>query len=506
MRILWIVVILHSLCINSMKALEEKEIPNCVPVFTQASLDTIQRHFTHWSYAIEEQQEQTEKYRSQLGEEYSNKINKMLEIRAKEVSDFSSMLPTNLSNLNSLSALSRLLDKLLLHRIEWIRLRKGVVDQSKAAKMGYVELTPRTEERIDEYENFLDYSKISYNANMVKSICFHQTIKATFDLCVKLLGGDPRKLGANIKHKICSQPSLFDYLQGTGNNPWALDFTLGLDAYKNKQYHPEPDWIFIAYYYVPTIKEEVTFYSCMGKGRNKEEVIKTPFEAGYPFHKNLPIPEFLAVKSVETPKKIGNILAPEVKKEPETKPEKIPETHFKSSQEEICNSEPQKEAVPEVFLSQTHGNDQKNQETGVLIQPNNRGEEQGELDEYLKEDSVVTPQKFKKDKESKKNLLTPSKAVKTTMTSRFLKVQNWLEDTLFNAQKKVIKSQEWENNLKKIDGVTINKNSGSSHFEVLLDGKVKGGYFRTHTEYSLGYKKWLQRIILELGYTPEKNQ
>ena len=85
--------------------------------------------------------------------------------------------------------------------------------------------------------------------------------------------------------------------------------------------------------------------------------------------------------------------------------------------------------------------------------------------------------------------------------SIFSKAKKWLQSELFNYEIKTIDGRDWEKALEQISGVTTRDNSGSSRFEVLLNGRVVGGYFRAK-QYPISYKKWLQKIIIDLGYKP----
>jgi ribonucleotide reductase alpha subunit len=96
-------------------------------------------------------------------------------------------------------------------------------------------------------------------------------------------------------------------------------------------------------------------------------------------------------------------------------------------------------------------------------------------------------------------------ALPKVKTSIFSRVHDWLQNKLFNHQIKTINGKEWAGTIEKIDGVAIRRDSGSSHFEVLLEGKVVGGFFHSN-EYSVGYKKRLQQIIINLGYSPSPHR
>ena len=422
------------------------------------SLSELRDIANHWLVAIEQQRFEAEKHKDVLGDTLIVKTTILLNNQVTDVEGF-------LSKIES-SSLTQLLDDLLLYRIRCIKVRKFVIDKATREASNYVELAPRSAERVAYYGSDLEpYSALSYEANMIKSICLHQLMKAVFKRIA-----DPKQLNLHIKDKIRVQPSLFAYLQGDAEIPWALDFTLGIRVPGYAPYSDVPDYPLIRDYvekYGSTEVEAqsdnlkvimlpmfISHYSTMQKSRKK--VTLTRFEAKqFPTNVDfvdvnrfadtfqieylLPDPDFLKRRSLPGPQAIVN--ASEVVSQAES-----------TEQLTVVKSE-----IESAVASDT--------KTMKTILPS------------------LMPQ------------VRPR-------VSKFEKAQDWLRNKLFNHEVKTIKGRDWEKTLEKIDGVTIRRNSGSSHFEVLREGHVIGGYFHAD-EYVISYKKWLQKIILDLGFNPK---
>ncbi len=187
---------------------------------------------SHWLDIIEQSfLEAKKRFSTKDKQEHLKKIKEMLDCQQKEVTKFSKLIESN--------SMDKLLDELLTYRIAQIKLRNNVVEKAKKTEHPdyYVELAPRSQARKLVYYNFFDdYSETSYENNMIKSVCLHMLIKAVFEQIE-----NPKKLKQRTKHKICVQPSLFNYLNGEGDVPWALDFTLSPVSPVN-QYFAIPDY------------------------------------------------------------------------------------------------------------------------------------------------------------------------------------------------------------------------------------------------------------------------
>ena len=275
-------------CLHSMEIIGEKErkphilggTSNIPPI---DSLEEVRDIARHWLDIIEAQREVAQE--NLADPEYLLKVNKLLDMQKTEVTRF-------LSNVR-FDSLTKLLGDLLIYRIRSIELRKLTIDnaQQSGSFYGYVELAPRSEERMNLYqEKFDDYNEITYTANSVKSVCLHLLIQSVFKAI-----GDPRKLHPKIKQKIRVQPSLFDYLQTGNNMPWALDFTLGEPVQGFVPYHAIPDYDLIMDYFEESIPQKLTAWSSM-KNLGDISINIIRFDAGMSVKHELPsYPVFLNV-------------------------------------------------------------------------------------------------------------------------------------------------------------------------------------------------------------------
>ncbi len=437
------------------------------------SLRELQEITKHWLITIEQQRFEAEKCKTELGDSLFRRTTTMLDGQESAVKGFLSKIDP--------SSLAQLLDDLLLYRMRYIKTRKKVIDKAQQSGSRYVELAPLSEDRVKFYtENTHLYSAISYETNMSKSFCLHQLIKAVFERI-----GDPSQLNANTKHKICAQPSLFAYLQGDTEVPWALDFTLGIQVPGYTPYHDVPDYALIRDYVeeygyleaevgLDTLKVVGPFmraptYSTMYKSFKR--FILTRFEANqYPKE-----PDFADVNRFAATFQIEYSLPyPEfLKRRPALKTV-------------VSTSENARQA-----MSAEH----------PAVDAIRKAESKAVSD--TKPITTIEAATIEKQGAFKPPLQPPLASPPATKeTSRFAKVENWLRDKLFSHQIKTINGDEWESTLKRIKGVSVRENSKSSHFEVLMDGRVIGGYFRAK-EYGIGYKKWLKEIILKTGFSPE---
>lgn len=172
--------------------------------------------------------------------------------------------------------MEQLLDDLLNYRIHYIKLRKGVIDRAAAQTQPdhYVELAPRSPQRTSVYQQeFDDYIELTYNRNMISSVCLNMLIKAVFRQIE-----DPKKLKAQTKHKIRVQPSLFSYLVGEGEIPWALDVTI-VEQFSRNLYHEIPDFALISDYFDESQPVTIGLFG-LGAPKKTMTVVITRYDAG----------------------------------------------------------------------------------------------------------------------------------------------------------------------------------------------------------------------------------
>lgn len=465
-----------------------------------SSLSELENIRDHWLCSIEQQRFCAEEHISDLGDTYFRMAIGWLDHQKTFVEDFSSKI--------GLSSLPQLLDELLLYRMRWIKTRKEVIEIGQSGT--YVELAPLSEERKSFYNEAVHpFSALRYEMNMVASICLHQLIKAVFKRIE-----DPTQLNAHTKHKLRVQPSLFAYLHESEEIPWALDFTLGLDVVNFPPYHPIPDYSLIRDYVerygyeknevkdtkleIITLPMLIPNFSTMYTFQRR--IILTRFEAKQcPTHPalkdanefaklfeiefSLPNPEFLRKRPAPKPVARPSMNVPQemsIKHPPAEVPKKT---------ESVAVSVSTSESVPQTMSTGESAAEAPRKTESVAIS------DAVPIELTTTEKQAVFKSSFQLPSAS------PSVRHATEETSIFTKVEKWLNQNLFNHRIKTISGAEWESVLNRTKGVSIKTNSGSSHFEVLINGRVIGGYFRAK-EYGVGYKKWLRKIILDLGFSP----
>jgi hypothetical protein len=449
----------------------------------------------HWLDAVEQSRFEAESRFTRSEEsEHLRKSYEYLDFQKTEILKFLEKIESN--------SMEQLLDDLLNYRIHYIKLRKGVIDRAAAQNQPdhYVELAPRSPQRTSVYQQeFDDYNELTYNRNMIRSVCLNMLIKAVFRQIE-----DPKKLKAQTKHKIRVQPSLFSYLVGEGEIPWALDVTI-VDQFSRNLYHEIPDFALISDYFdesqpvtivdqfsrnlyheIPDFalisdyfdESQPVTIDLFGLGAPKKTmtVMKTRYDAGLKVKYNLPYPDFLRL-SIPAANEIA-------------------EPVIVTEMQPLARAEPQF-ALP---VADKTAEQVMTKETLTIAIDETQEDPQAaskRLEQPLLEQSAINQIVRKKQ--------AAQDALPKVKTSIFSRVHDWLQNKLFNHQIKTINGKEWAGTIEKIDGVAIRRDSGSSHFEVLLEGKVVGGFFHSN-EYSVGYKKRLQQIIINLGYSPSPHR
>ena len=419
----------------------------------------------HWLDAVEQSRFEAESRFTRSEEsEHLRKSYEYLDFQKTEILKF-------LEKIES-SSMEQLLDDLLNYRIHYIKLRKAVIDRAAAQNKPdhYVELAPRSPQRISVYQQeFDDYHELNYNRNMIKSVCLNMLIKAVFRQIE-----DPKKLKAQTKHKIRVQPSLFSYLVGEGEIPWALDVTI-VDQFSRNLYHEIPDFALISDYFDESQPVTIDLF-CLGAPKKTMTVMKTPYDEGLKVKYNLPYPDFLRL-SIPAANEIAEpVIVTEIQPLARAEPQFALPVADKTAEQVMT-----KETLT-IAIDETQEDPQAASKR--LQQP-------------LLEQSAINQIVRKKQ--------AAQDALPKVKTSIFSRVHDWLQNKLFNHQIKTINGKEWAGTIEKIDGVAIRRDSRSSHFEVLLEGKVVGGFFHSN-EYSVGYKKRLQQIIINLGYSPSPHR
>jgi hypothetical protein len=419
----------------------------------------------HWLDAVEQSRFEAESRFTRSEEsEHLRKSYEYLDFQKTEILKFLEKIESN--------SMEQLLDDLLNYRIHYIKLRKGVIDRAAAQNQPdhYVELAPRSPQRTSVYQQeFDDYNELTYNRNMIRSVCLNMLIKAVFRQIE-----DPKKLKAQTKHKIRVQPSLFSYLVGEGEIPWALDVTIA-DQFSRNLYHEIPDFALISDYFGESQPVTIDLFG-LGAPKKTMTVMKTRYDAGLKVKYNLPYPDFLRL-SIPAANEIA-------------------EPVIVTEMQPLARAEPQF-ALP---VADKTAEQVMTKETLTIAIDETQEDPQAaskRLEQPLLEQSAINQIVRKKQ--------AAQDALPKVKTSIFSRVHDWLQNKLFNHQIKTINGKEWAGTIEKIDGVAIRRDSGSSHFEVLLEGKVVGGFFHSN-EYSVGYKKRLQQIIINLGYSPSPHR
>jgi hypothetical protein len=419
----------------------------------------------HWLDAVEQSRFEAESRFTRSEEsEHLRKSYEYLDFQKTEILKFLEKIESN--------SMEQLLDDLLNYRIHYIKLRKGVIDRAAAQNQPdhYVELAPRSPQRTSVYQQeFDDYNELTYNRNMIRSVCLNMLIKAVFRQIE-----DPKKLKAQTKHKIRVQPSLFSYLVGEGEIPWALDVTI-VDQFSRNLYHEIPDFALISDYFDESQPVTIDLFG-LGAPKKTMTVMKTRYDAGLKVKYNLPYPDFLRL-SIPAANEIA-------------------EPVIVTEMQPLARAEPQF-ALP---VADKTAEQVMTKETLTIAIDETQEDPQAaskRLEQPLLEQSAINQIVRKKQ--------AAQDALPKVKTSIFSRVHDWLQNKLFNHQIKTINGKEWAGTIEKIDGVAIRRDSGSSHFEVLLEGKVVGGFFHSN-EYSVGYKKRLQQIIINLGYSPSPHR
>ena len=419
----------------------------------------------HWLDAVEQSRFEAESRFTRSEEsEHLRKSYEYLDFQKTEILKFLEKIESN--------SMEQLLDDLLNYRIHYIKLRKGVIDRAAAQNQPdhYVELAPRSPQRTSVYQQeFDDYNELTYNRNMIRSVCLNMLIKAVFRQIE-----DPKKLKAQTKHKIRVQPSLFSYLVGEGEIPWALDVTI-VDPFSRNLYHEIPDFALISDYFDESQPVTIDLFG-LGAPKKTMTVMKTRYDAGLKVKYNLPYPDFLRL-SIPAANEIA-------------------EPVIVTEMQPLARAEPQF-ALP---VADKTAEQVMTKETLTIAIDETQEDPQAaskRLEQPLLEQSAINQIVRKKQ--------AAQDALPKVKTSIFSRVHDWLQNKLFNHQIKTINGKEWAGTIEKIDGVAIRRDSGSSHFEVLLEGKVVGGFFHSN-EYSVGYKKRLQQIIINLGYSPSPHR
>ena len=446
------------------------EIDGGYCVFTSgSSLEQVRDVIMQWTALIENSRDLTHQcLEGELspGAVFSSAVDKRFNDDRDAVGKFLTKTQPN--------SLTELLDDLLLYRIEFIKQRKSLIAKAHETNANYIEIAPLSEGRLQCFkEEAHSYNAVSYEASKIKSVYLHLLIQMVFQHIE-----NPTQLHPKIKQKIRVQPSLLQYLQTGDNMPWALDFTLGISVQGLAPYHAIPDYSLIRDYFEKSATRELPHWSGMVK-LELTNINMTPFDAGTSVTHELPYPDFL--KCMITPSMIEN---------PKSKIEMGPKTL--SPQESLKkdtvmhkhsdSNSLKKPFVPAVLDKPAY---YEHEDYTVSIKhPNLKLNDTKKQGRFIQHSSPVL-------------VMPPESKTK----SIFSKVNWWLENKLFNYQIRTIDGHDWESTLKQIPGVTIRDTSGSSHFEVLLDDRVIGGYFRAN-EYTIAYKKWLQKIITKLGYNP----
>ena len=419
----------------------------------------------HWLDAVEQSRFEAESRFTRSEEsEHLRKSYEYLDFQKTEILKFLEKIESN--------SMEQLLDDLLNYRIHYIKLRKGVIDRAAAQNQPdhYVELAPRSPQRTSVYQQeFDDYIELTYNRNMISSVCLNMLIKAVFRQIE-----DPKKLKAQTKHKIRVQPSLFSYLVGEGEIPWALDVTI-VEQFSRNLYHEIPDFALISDYFDESQPVTIGLFG-LGAPKKTMTVMKTRYDAGLKVKYNLPYPDFLRL-SIPAANEIA-------------------EPVIVTEMQPLARAEPQF-ALP---VADKTAEQVMTKETLTIAIDETQEDPQAaskRLEQPLLEQSAINQIVRKKQ--------AAQDALPKVKTSIFSRVHDWLQNKLFNHQIKTINGKEWAGTIEKIDGVAIRRDSGSSHFEVLLEGKVVGGFFHSN-EYSVGYKKRLQQIIINLGYSPSPHR
>ena len=419
----------------------------------------------HWLDAVEQSRFEAESRFTRSEEsEHLRKSYEYLDFQKTEILKFLEKIESN--------SMEQLLDDLLNYRIHYIKLRKGVIDRAAAQNQPdhYVELAPRSPQRTSVYQQeFDDYNELTYNRNMIRSVCLNMLIKAVFRQIE-----DPKKLKAQTKHKIRVQPSLFSYLVGEGEIPWALDVTI-VEQFSRNLYHEIPDFALISDYFGESQPVTIGLFG-LGAPKKTMTVMKTRYDAGLKVKYNLPYPDFLRL-SIPAANEIA-------------------EPVIVTEMQPLARAEPQF-ALP---VADKTAEQVMTKETLTIAIDETQEDPQAaskRLEQPLLEQSAINQIVRKKQ--------AAQDALPKVKTSIFSRVHDWLQNKLFNHQIKTINGKEWAGTIEKIDGVAIRRDSGSSHFEVLLEGKVVGGFFHSN-EYSVGYKKRLQQIIINLGYSPSPHR
>jgi|694.fasta_scaffold12209_13 hypothetical protein len=446
----------------------------------------------HWLDAVEQSRFEAESRFTRSEEsEHLRKSYEYLDFQKTEILKFLEKIESN--------SMEQLLDDLLNYRIHYIKLRKGVIDRAAAQNQPdhYVELAPRSPQRTSVYQQeFDDYNELTYNRNMIRSVCLNMLIKAVFRQIE-----DPKKLKAQTKHKIRVQPSLFSYLVGEGEIPWALDVTIA-DQFSRNLYHEIPDFALISDYFGESQPVTIDLFG-LGAPKKTMTVMKTRYDAGLKVKYNLPYPDFLRL-SIPAANEIAEpVIVTEMQPLARAEPQfalpvanEIAEPVIVTEMQPLARAEPQF-ALP---VADKTAEQVMTKETLTIAIDETQEDPQAaskRLEQPLLEQSAINQIVRKKQ--------AAQDALPKVKTSIFSRVHDWLQNKLFNHQIKTINGKEWAGTIEKIDGVAIRRDSGSSHFEVLLEGKVVGGFFHSN-EYSVGYKKRLQQIIINLGYSPSPHR
>ena len=386
----------------------------------------------HWLDAVEQSRFEAESRFTRSEEsEHLRKSYEYLDFQKTEILKFLEKIESN--------SMEQLLDDLLNYRIHYIKLRKGVIDRAAAQNQPdhYVELAPRSPQRTSVYQQeFDDYNELTYNRNMIRSVCLNMLIKAVFRQIE-----DPKKLKAQTKHKIRVQPSLFSYLVGEGEIPWALDVTI-VDQFSRNLYHEIPDFALISDYFDESQPVTIDLFG-LGAPKKTMTVMKTRYDAGLKVKYNLPYPDFLRL-SIPAANEIA-------------------EPVIVTEMQPLARAEPQF-ALP---VADKTAEQVMTKETLTIAIDETQEDPQAaskRLEQPLLEQSAINQIVRKKQ--------AAQDALPKVKTSIFSRVHDWLQNKLFNHQIKTINGKEWAGTIEKIDGVAIRRDSGSSHFEVLLEGKV----------------------------------